>query len=295
MSSQLRFEEKVSNSLTLEMQKLGFTDYEAKIYIQLFSLQPATAYELSKATGVPRANAYHAIESLTRKSAVQPVSEDPVRYIPVPPEVLLEGIASSTQRRCDQLVAELSTMNKKPDSQHVWTISGEAAVDERIKQMVLSAKETVWIKAQDYELRRHQNILSKMAKRGIKFLIILFGDDPNEFRFSDSVDVYLHEGNGKTVGTADNLLTLTVDHQQLLTARVQGNVAASYTLNQPIVTTAESLIRHDYYMAEIMLHFGTQIDAIFGPHLRQLRESRFTPDQLSRFYEQLSINLAEDS
>jgi len=289
LSSRLRFEENVSNSLTLEMQKLGFTDYEAKIYIQLFSLQPATAYELSKVTGVPRANAYHALESLTRKSAVQPVSEDPIRYVPVPPEVLLEGIASSTQRRCDNLVSELSTMTKKQESQHVWTITGEAAVDERIKQMVLNAKKTVWIKAQDYALRRHKNILRKMAAQNIEFLIILFGDDPEEFRFSPNVSVYLHEGNGKTVGTADNLLTLTVDHEQLLTARVLGKVAASYTWNQPIVTTAESLIRHDYYMAEIMLHFGSEIDAVFGPHLQTLREARFTPEQLSRFYDQLGL------
>jgi HTH-type transcriptional regulator, sugar sensing transcriptional regulator len=290
LANRLRFDESVSSGLSSEMQKLGFTDYEAKIYIQLLRMHPVTAYELSKVTGVPRANAYHALESLTRKEAVQPVSEDPVRFVPVPPQVLLEGIASSTQRRCDRLTSQLNSLSKSEETQYVWTISGEPAVDERIKQMVLSAKKSIWIKAQDQVLRRHEEVLRSMAHSGVEIFIILFGEDAEEFRYSDNVKIYLHEGNGKTIGTADNLFTITVDHEQLLTANVQGKVFASYTRNQPIVTTAESLIRHDYYMAEIMLRYGDEIHETFGPHLKSLRESRFTPEQLERFHQQLGLS-----
>ncbi len=289
MANRLRFDESMSSELSSEMQKLGFTDYEAKIYIQLLRMHPVTAYELSKVTGVPRANAYHSLESLTRKEAVQPVSEDPVRFVPVPPQVLLEGIASSTQRRCDLLTSQLNSLSKSEDSQYVWTISGEPAVDERIKQIVLSAKKCIWIKAQDQVLRRHEDVLRRMADSGIEIFIILFGDEAEEFRYSDNVKIYLHEGNGKSIGTADNLLTITVDHEQLLTANVQGKVFASYTRNQPIITTADSLIRHDYYMAEIMIRFSDDIQESFGPHLKSLRESRFTPEQLERFYQQLDL------
>lgn len=289
MANRLRFDESVSSELSSEMHKLGFTDYETKIYIQLLRMHPVTAYELSKVTGVPRANAYHALESLARKEAVQPVSEDPVRFVPVPPQVLLEGIASSTQRRCDLLTSQLNSLSKSEDSQYVWTITGEPAVDERIKQMVLTAKKCIWIKAQDQVLRRHEDVLRSMASSGIEMLIILFGDNAEEFRYSNDVEIYLHEGNGKTIGTADNLFTITVDHEQLLTAHVQGKVFASYTRNEPIITTADSLIRHDYYMAEIMIRFSDEIQKSFGPHLKTLRESRFTPEQLERFHQQLGF------
>lgn len=289
MANRLRFDESVSTGLSSEMQKLGFTDYEAKIYIQLLRMDPVTAYELSKVTGVPRANAYHALESLTRKQAVQPVSEDPVRFVSVPPQVLLEGIGSSTQRRCDLLTSQLNSLRKSQDPEYVWTISGEPAVDERIKQMVLSAKKSIWIKAQDLALRRHKEVLRSMANSGIEIFIILFGEDAEEFRYSDGVKIYLHEGNGKTIGTADNLFTITVDHDQLLTANVEGKVFASYTHNRPIVTTAESLIRHDYYMAEIMARYRDEIEESFGTHLKSLRESCFTPEQLERFHQQLGL------
>jgi hypothetical protein len=86
-----------------------------------------------------------------------------------------------------------------------------------------------------------------------------------------------------------------VDHEQLLTANVQGKVFASYTRNQPIITTADSLIRHDYYMAEIMIRFSSEIQQFFGPHLKSLRESRFTPEQLERFHQELDLRVPAET
>lgn len=289
MGNRLRFEESVPGVLSSEMQKLGFTDYEAKIYIRLLRQYPATAYELSKVTGVPRANAYHALDSLLRKEAVQPVSEDPVRYVPVPPQILLEGIAGSTRQRCESLIRKLDSMSATEETQYVWTISGAAEVNERIRQMMLGAKSSVWIKAAAEALRAHEDTLKVLSERDIDILIILFGEDVGEFQYSDRVRVFLHDANGKVIGTADNFFTITVDHEEVLTSNVHGSVYASYTRNYPIVVTSESLIRHDYYLAQIMTRFGEQIDDAYGPYLRSLRESCYSPEQLERFHKQIGV------
>lgn len=44
---------------------------------------------------------------------------------------------------------------------------------------------------------------------------------------------------------------------------------------------AESLIRHDLYLAEIFRRFGPQIDEAFGPFLASLRRSYFSPEQVA--------------
>lgn len=289
MGNRLRFEENVPGALSSEMQKLGFTDYEAKIYIRLLRQYPATAYELSKVTGVPRANAYHALDSLLRKEAVQPVSEDPVRYVPVPPQILLEGIAGSTRQRCESLIKKLDSLSETEETQYVWTISGEAEVNERIRQMMLGAKSNVWIKASAESLRVHEEALKTLSEREVDILIILFGENVEEFQYSKSVRAFLHDGNGKVIGTADNFFTITVDHEEVLTSNVRGNVYASYTRNFPIVITSESLIRHDYYLAQIMTRFGDQIDQTYGPYLRSLRESCYSPEQITRFHKQIGV------
>ena len=54
------------------LQRLGFTDYEAKAYVALSSRYPATAYEVAKVSGLPRANVYSVLRTLELKGAIQP-------------------------------------------------------------------------------------------------------------------------------------------------------------------------------------------------------------------------------
>ena len=96
------------------------------------------------------------------------------------------------------------------------------------------------------------------AERGVEILIVLFGTDPGEFRYNDRCQVYLHEGTGVRMGTADNLFTLTIDHSEAVTVTTD-RMTAFHTRNYAVVQMADSLIRHDYYMAEIHLRFGKQI------------------------------------
>ena len=41
--------------LAASLRELGFSDYEARAYAALAARQPATAYEIAKVTGLPRA------------------------------------------------------------------------------------------------------------------------------------------------------------------------------------------------------------------------------------------------
>src|SRR5688572_2882806 len=90
-----------------EFRKLGFTEYEAKAYLTLCQTSPVTAYEVSKIAGLAKANVYSALEGLAQRGAVQPVSESPVKYVPVAPSRLLGQIAASTSARCKELVGKL--------------------------------------------------------------------------------------------------------------------------------------------------------------------------------------------
>ncbi len=91
--------------------------------------------------------------------------------------------------------------------------------------------------------------------------------------------VYLHEGNGIRVGGADNLFTITSDYRIALTANVTDELTGAYTTNESVLRMAETLIRHDFYMAEIMSRFGAEIESAFGARLVSLRRQMFSQDQ----------------
>jgi len=265
------------------LRELGFTDYEARIYVQLLKSSPATAYEVAKAAGVPRANTYAALEALAQRGAVLPVNEEPLRYVAAPPKALFEAISRQTNSLCSDLSDRLAALTPADPDYHVWMTHGDMAVQDKIDSLIAESRHAIWIKAADDVIRRHKAALRKAAARGVALIIVLFGKDADEFRFNDQCRIYIHERDGTRMGTADNLFTIAVDHEKMLTANMEGEVLAAHTSCPPVVTMAQSLIRHDLYIAEIFAKFGTQIDEAFGPYLRDIRMSCFTPEQVTSF------------
>ncbi|WP_182912828.1 TrmB family transcriptional regulator [Paracoccus onubensis] len=266
-----------------DLRKLGLTEYEARVYFQLLCASPATAYEIAKAANLPRPNTYNALESLVQRGAVLPVSESPARYVAAPPEQFLESVARRTSTLCTAITSRLKDVARPIDDQYVWTLRGVTNVHDKIASLIDGSQESLMIKASDEILRRHTDSLRAAAERGVEMLMVLFASDVSEFRFGPNCKVYSHEGNGVRMGKTDNLFTIAADHVEMVTAQILEVVVAVHTRNEPIVTMAESLVRHDFYMAEIFQRFGPQIDDAFGPYLRDLRLACFTPAQADSF------------
>lgn len=272
-----------------ELKSLGFSDYEARIYVCLIEESPKTAYELANKSGVPRPNAYSALNSLAERGAAMPVSQNPVRYVGRDPKELLSSIAERTKSTCEDLAQRLSEISAPQGDDYVWNLYGEVAINAKMAEMIAEARDAIWIKAGPEVLRPHADALRAAIERGVRLTVILFGDDADEFRYSDLCEIYIHEASGVRMGTADNLFTMTVDHSEMLTADETNGTKAAHTQNQAVVKMALSLIRHDFYMAEIFNRFKDEIDAAFGPHLASLRHRSYTEEQMDSFRQRTGI------
>ncbi len=265
-----------------EFRKLGFTEYEAKAYLTLCQTSPATAYEVSKIAGLGKANVYSALEGLAQRGAVQPVSELPVKYVPIEPSRLLGQIAASTSARCKELVGKLDRLQHAVNTEYVWTIKEDENIHAKVGEMIARARRHIWIKAPHNLLKGHTSALQRAAKRGVKILIVLFGnkDCLGDFDFGRNSRTYLHEGSGVLIGPAHRLITITIDFDEALTANTGESGHGAFTRSAPVVQLAEQLLRHEVYLAEIFLEFGPQIEKIFGASLLKLREKYLPRDDM---------------
>lgn len=271
-------EHAVLGEIAEELRRLGFTDYEAQAYLVLLHESPATAYQVSKVSGLPRANVYSALESLAKKGAVQPVTETPARYVAMDPTVLFERIAAEIGGQCRRVVAKLSSIGRSGDDRYVWPVSGQDAIRAKIDTMIDGATGHIWIKAPSLLLEPHRFGLQHAAERGVEIILILFGEPGalERYRYDPPSRVYMHEGSGMTVGLGDTLITITTDFREALTVNTTEGGFGAHTRNLPIVHMAENLIRHEIYLAEIFGRFGKDIEAEFGAALLSLRR-RYLP------------------
>ena len=72
-----------------------------------------------------------------------------------------------------------------------------------------------------------------------------------------------------------------MDFREALVAEFGTQVRGSYTWNQPIVTLADTLLRHEIYFAEIFRVFGDSIQDKFGSALINLRRKYLPQRQVA--------------
>ncbi|MBV6306359.1 hypothetical protein KVP10_15815 [Candidimonas humi] len=282
-------------NLVFDLKAVGFTEYEARIYVEVLQAGavPKTAYEIARGSGVPRSNTYSALDGLTRKGAVLPVTENPTSYAAANPRDVLGKVRAQTDKICERLETNLENLAPKVENQYVWMLRDEENIDTEIQRLIGLARDSIWIKAADATLRKYAAALEQAVSReSVSLLVVLFGTDKSEFEFNERCKVYIHENDGSRMGKADNLFTLAIDHKEMITVNRDHELIAARTQSLPIVTMALSLIRHDYYMSEIFRRFGDQLNQEFGRYLVDLRKNAYTPDQLASFYEKMELKKA---
>ena len=258
--------------LPATLRELGFTDYEARVYAALSAKQPATAYEIAKLAQLPRANVYAAVRNLEGRGAIQPVTENPVRYVLVNPEQFFRRIQRSTAGLCDDVVRTLKRTVKADESAYVWIYRGEDEVHAKLSGMIEDAREHIWLKGPVDLIEPYAGLLVEAARRGVSVRMIIFGKEIPGLIAHARIQVVPHEGDGEPHGPpSDHMLTAAADSTGMLIASYAGTVKASYARDSSIVYVIETLLLHEIYLAEIHHAFGKQLDARFGRKLEKLR------------------------
>ena len=154
-------------TLVRDMQSLGFGEHEARAYIALLNCSPATAYELAKVAGLPKANVYKVIESLVKKGVAQPVSEKPIRYVPLDTKALFKTIEMETSVLCQKVFDGLSHYNTQNKTDYVLLLSGRNRVRKQLIDLIDGAESHIRIKANKNLISSLLPELKNACDRGI--------------------------------------------------------------------------------------------------------------------------------
>jgi sugar-specific transcriptional regulator TrmB len=261
---------KVTTSSIEEMKRLGFTGAEAQIYIFLLQSPHATGYEVSKGTGLPRANTYQALETLAAKEHITAVSKGPVRYAALPPALLLQRIQEETRQRCQDLEQRLATLEKPDTAGHFWELREQSRIEQRLSELIGRATQRIAASLWAEDLPRLSEALQAARQRGCTIILNLFGEARVDF-----ATIYQHEAPEKVIG--GHLVALAVDFSEALVASLDAPATGVVTQNRTLVRVVEKLIRDESYLASIYERFPDELESAFGPHLVHLRQ-RLLPE-----------------
>jgi len=265
------------------LERLGMTQYEAKVYLALLAEHPATAYTISRHSGVPHSRVYEVARRLIAKDLVIQADTDPERFSPIPPDDLIDKLVVDHDRAVEGLRDQLDRVSFRSDFEPVWTVPGRVEVLEKAREIIGTAKERIYVGIWDEELEELIDVLRGTAAGGVEIVFLIYG----EMRV-DVGSVFYHSTDAITDrGQLGRSIDIVVDSRVALSGRLgrdardaaaggpgNGNPASCqvvWTKNQGLINAIEGYIIHDFYLAEIFQVLGDEIEDVFGKNMTDLR------------------------
>lgn len=195
-----------------QMKSLGFTAYEAKAYISLLKNNPATRYELAKASGVPRSAIYDTIRKLEAMGAVNGSYTEPKKYMPLPPEQLFEMLERQFKESVREVSESVKDLETTIEPGHLWNILGYKNMIHKAREMIDRAENTIYVSIWQREADELKEEFKKAYNRGVKTIAFSFTDlvIAAEWVYNYKLE------EDELEGIWDHKIILVVDQQELL-------------------------------------------------------------------------------
>jgi HTH-type transcriptional regulator, sugar sensing transcriptional regulator len=255
-------------NLLTDLTQIGFTEYEAKVYLALLTDNPATGYQLSKTSSVPRSMIYEALSRLHARGAVLESIEDRAAvYRPLPPEMLLKQLHEEHLQLIDNLRVGLHNLYNAPTVDRVWSLSGHRPILTYAAQMIRDAQSEVLLVLTDDDLLALHDEISASCERGVETSTLLMGEGElkcGRVVYHPPLESELHGLTG--------MLLLVVDSAETLIAGKDHDVA-TITRNAHLVQIARQFVWMEFFTQRIYAQLGEDLLARLNPDDRRIFES----------------------
>lgn len=253
------------------LAELGLSEYEGKAYLSLLRESPATAYEISKHSGIPTSKIYEVLKKLTGKGMIALFqNEKTKRYIPVEPEIFLERHRSRTESVVKRLKQELTALDDTMDFSSVWNITDYDYLMSKLIQMVQSVNQVLLLSVWGEELEQIGPAVSDAVMRSVRVAVVHFGQTrfkAGQLYQHPIEDTLYHEKGGRG-------LVAVTDSKEVLMGTIfkYRRVSGAWSRNRGFITMAEDYIKHDIYIMKIIRRYDNLLKGRFGGRYEKLRE-----------------------
>ncbi len=249
--------------------QIGFSEYEAKVYRALLAEYPASGYQVSKSSGVPRSMVYEVLNRLKKRGAVLEAIEGRVTlFSPLPPSSLLDKHEDDLQRLIDGLRPGLEELYQSKRDERTWAIYGRDSVMVYAAQMIRQAQREVYLVVNDENLEALRAELQAADGRGVPVSALLTG--AGELSVGN---VTRHPPlESKLHGLTDTLLVI-VDGAEVLISNPGSETSATITNNKNIILIAHQFVWMEFFTQRVYSKLGDELLQRLDEQDRQIFES----------------------
>lgn len=240
------------------LEQVGFSTYEARVYLGLLQQNPVTGYQLSKLSGVPRSRVYETLERLVAKGYAVALQREPAEYSPLPTHELVGHLQEEFDGTLSKLETELKKISTAQVMDSMWNLRGREDILRRARRMIVQAEESIYLVGWDTTIQELRPELEAADRRGIRIVLISCGESTLAVGRH-----YHHAFEAELVQQCDTSLNVVVDGMEALVGQTEPaeTCQAAWSHSPALVLVTEEYIRHEVYLHKIIERFGTTMAA----------------------------------
>ena len=235
------------------LQHFGLSSNAAKAYVALLKYNPATGYEISSQSGIPRSAIYSVLNRLESMGIVNSVGDSPKKFIPLAPSSLLEHFDHSHKDIIEELKDNIGKMDVNDEAFDFWHLHGYRNLILKMKESINKAQEKICISAWNREINAVLKELKTAKARGLDITLFSFCTIPSNVGEIISYD--LDEEKLMKVWSPKVILVADQSSTIMGSARNTGESRSIYTQNEAIIEIATNHIVLDITLAGQRLKF----------------------------------------
>lgn len=252
-----------------QFQLLGFSDNEARVYIDLLKRPNQNGSQIAKELDITRPSAYLALDKLYRKGAIYLVSGDSKDYVAKDPKTLFSELKEKISEAADQLMDDLTLLSPEKKQDFYFNIEGKENILQKARFLISEATKELYIDT-NYKLSIFQDELTEAIDRGVRVIA---------FSFHDIMDVDLpiesyHKESPliPSDSPGEESITLVKDYETALIAgsRHDENFVGTFSSNYLFVKMISQHIHFDIYLTQFEQKFNLNWSEVH--YLNTLRE-----------------------
>jgi Cd2+/Zn2+-exporting ATPase len=262
-----------SMDLSTQLSSIGFSENEAKVYLELLSDYPTTGYKLAKNAGIPRSMVYETLGRLSNRGAILETREDRTTlYRPIPPNILLDLHEEAQRHLITALRTGLAERFAPHEEDHLWTMNGDRPVLVYAIQMVRKAQSKILAVLSDVSLEVLRKELRDAHLRGVAVNAVLTGS--NDLGFGTEVK---HPQFESELQQLSRTTMLVVDGKEVMIANAPGSAAletsATITRNRQLLMVSSQFIWMEMFAQRLQHLIGGDLLSRLSPEDRGIFEA----------------------
>jgi sugar-specific transcriptional regulator TrmB len=245
----------MDDRIIAQLRELGFSLYEARLYVALLRGGSLNGNELAKQAGVPSSKVYSALDKLARDGVVHSTKRGgSTRFVATPPDELIARLRKRFVAPLDFLGEALPKLAAKQPPEPFLTVSGLSALLAGVRAIVDDARSEIHISCWSEDLAAISDALAAAATRGVKVFGMLYGDEPlppGSWLRHHYVDIVATRVGGR-------FLALVADEREALIARIpkDGGATAVRSQNPVMTLIVQEYLHHDSILQRAQIAIG---------------------------------------